>query len=65
MRLIGAPEKLRRTAEPLDRTVGDAACRRAIADIAAHGWAGFLSLAPPLVPAGSDVFTVVAKGARK
>ncbi|MGA4844721.1 hypothetical protein [Streptomyces sp. G45] len=45
VRLIGAPEQLRRAAEPLDRTADDRECRQALGEIAVHGWAGFMGLA--------------------
>ncbi|MEJ8654879.1 hypothetical protein WKI65_44285 [Streptomyces sp. MS1.AVA.3] len=44
VQVIGAPEPLRRAAEPLNRTADDTECRTAIGSIAAHGWASFMGL---------------------
>ncbi|MEU1566570.1 hypothetical protein ABZ504_40345 [Streptomyces mirabilis] len=44
VRIIGAPEPLRRAAEPLERTATTAECREAVSDIAAHGWAPLMAL---------------------
>lgn len=44
-RVIGAPEPIRRAAAPLDRTADDAECRRAVRDVADHGWASLMALA--------------------
>ncbi|MFD8197548.1 hypothetical protein [Streptomyces wuyuanensis] len=45
VRLIGAPEPLRRAAEPLPESASDDACGRAVDDIAGHGWAPLMGLA--------------------
>ncbi|MEV0322630.1 hypothetical protein ACIBKX_33250 [Streptomyces sp. NPDC050658] len=45
VRIIGAPEPLRRAAEPLEGTATLDDCRRAIRDIASHGWAPLMALA--------------------
>ncbi|MEJ8632135.1 hypothetical protein [Streptomyces sp. MS2.AVA.5] len=44
VRIIGAPEPLRRAAEPLQRTASTAECQQAISDISAHGWASLMAL---------------------
>ncbi|MER6529089.1 hypothetical protein [Streptomyces sp. NPDC001508] len=45
VRVIGAPEPLRQAAAPLERTATDEECRRAVDDIAGHGWASLMALA--------------------
>lgn len=45
IRVLDVPEALRRAAAPLDKTADVAECRQAVADIAEHGWAGFMGLA--------------------
>ncbi|MFD9824188.1 hypothetical protein [Streptomyces violascens] len=45
VRVVGAPEPLRRAAEPVERVASETECRQAVLDIAAHGWAGLLGLA--------------------
>ncbi|MGW4729312.1 hypothetical protein ACWEQC_09030 [Streptomyces shenzhenensis] len=45
VRVIGAPEPLRQAAAPLERTATDEECRRAVDDIATHGWASLMTLA--------------------
>ncbi|MFJ8789415.1 hypothetical protein [Streptomyces sp. NPDC102462] len=45
VRVIGAPEPLRQAATPLERTATDEECRRAVDDIAGHGWASLMALA--------------------
>ncbi|MFF0226927.1 hypothetical protein [Streptomyces sp. NPDC004629] len=45
VRVIGAPEPLRQAAVPLERTATDDECRRAVDDIATHGWASLMALA--------------------
>ncbi|MFE6848773.1 hypothetical protein [Streptomyces sp. NPDC057686] len=45
VRVIGAPQALRQAALPPDRHASADECRRAVLDIASHGWAPLLALA--------------------
>ncbi|MFI8343984.1 hypothetical protein ACIF8W_28485 [Streptomyces sp. NPDC085639] len=45
VRVIGAPQQLRRAAEPLDRVASEKECRQAVEAITEHGWAPLMALA--------------------
>lgn len=44
VRIIGAPEALRKAAAPLDRSASRSECQHALQNIASHGWAPMMAL---------------------